>query len=138
MTPAERALFAEGYASEFLNRAAKIPTDHSIIKRIFNNPTSKAQFELALGPAATREMEARMHVEGIMDKGRQAIAGNSTTAAQLIAQQTALVGGRALVGGVGGALLSGDPMSVGTLIGAALTAGIGGRRGLSCPVPTSR
>ena len=131
MTPAERALFAEGYASEFLNKSAKIPIDHSMIKRIFNDRVSREQFELALGPQATREMEARMHIEGIMDKGRAAIVGNSTSAAQIIATQTALFGGRALVGGIGGAALSGDPMSVGTLLGAALTAGIGRRAALA-------
>jgi hypothetical protein len=130
MSPAERSLFAEGFASEYLNRAARVPTEHNLTKRIFNNPDVKRQFELALGPQAAREMETRMHIEGIMQEGRQAIVGNSTTARQQIAAQAALFGGRALTGGLVGAAWSGDPMSLGTLFGAAMMAGIGRRAGV--------
>lgn len=125
LSPAEKSLFREGYVSELLNKWRGVSDRYSLTNRVFGNRGAREQFDLVLGPAATRELEARMRVEDLMDMGRNAVQGNSTTAAQQIAAQIALTGGRAAAGGVVGSVITGDPFSPGTLIAAAMSASIG-------------
>lgn len=120
-TPAERSLFGEGFATRLLEDLRNVPDRRSVINNIFQSPAARERFELALGPHAARDMEAAMHAEGIMDLGRRAVQGNSTTARQLIEQGL-------LSGGIGLAAGGGNISDPTTWITAALT-GYGLRRG---------
>ncbi len=131
-SPAERKLFAEGYATEVKTRLANVPDRANIVNRIFQSPVARQQFEIALGPQAARDMEAALRVESIMDLGRKAVQGNSTTARQLI--ESGLAGM-----GVGVATSGADPfnpmtwLNPRTIITAALS-GVairGGRAGIN-------
>lgn len=120
MSPAERDLFGEGFATQIIDDLRNIPDRHTVINKIFQSPAARERFELALGPRAADAMEATLRLEAIMDLGRKAVQGNSTTAQQLLAQ--AMVGGAA-----GTALGGGDWSNPTTYITAALTMGIANR-----------
>lgn len=117
MTPAERQLFGEGFATQIIDDLRNLPDRHTVINKIFQSPAARERFELALGPQAADAMEASLRLESIMDLGRRAVQGNSTTAQQLIAQ--AMVGGAA-----GTAVGGGDWTNPTTYIAAALTMGL--------------
>jgi hypothetical protein len=117
MTPAERSLFGEGYATEFINMLESVPDRNSVINRVFQSPAARRQFEIALGKGAADAMETTVRLESIMDLGRKAVQGNSTTAQQLIAQT--------MVGGAAGSIAGGgDWTNPTTWITAALTMGV--------------
>lgn len=132
MKPVERQLFAEGYATKVLGDLAKVPDRNTIVNRIFNSPAARERFEIALGPQAAKEMESAIRVETVMDLGRKALQGNSTTARQLI--ESGIVGT-----GVGVYAGGADPFNPATwlnpttLITGLLTAGAvrGGRAGIN-------
>lgn len=114
MKPAERTLFAEGFASKMIADIREIGERRSVItSKIFNSPAAKERLEIALGPQAAREMEAFLYIENIMDMGRMAVQGNSTTARQL-----AELG---IAGGAGLAIGGGDLSNPKTYITALLT-----------------
>lgn len=125
MTPAERQLFGEGFATQMIEDLRNIPDRLTVINKVFQSPAARERFELALGPKAVDAMEATMRLEAIMDLGRLAVTGNSTTAQQLIAQ--------GLLGtGAGAAVTGGDFTNPTTYITAALTVGLAraGRAGM--------
>lgn len=126
MTPAERQLFAEGFATRLVRTIMEAGDRRAITNAsIFRSPAARERLEIALGPGAARDMEAFLLAEDIMDMGRRAVQGNSTTAQQLIGQGL-LSGGAGLYAG------GGDPTNPATWITAAITgAGIRGvRRGV--------
>lgn len=117
MTPAERQLFGEGFATQMIEDLRNVPDRLTVINKVFQSPAARERFTLALGPQATDAMEAAMRIEAIMDLGRRAVQGNSTTAQQLIAQ--------GLLGtGAGAAMTGGDFTNPTTYITAALTMGL--------------
>lgn len=91
MTPQERDLFAEGFATRFIENVRKVGDRRSLLNAINNSPSARERFNIALGPNRSRAMEAFLRVEGIMDLARNAIGGNSTTARQLV--ELGLIGG---------------------------------------------
>ena len=91
MSPSERDLFREGYASDWSNRViGNVSDTRDITKAIFNSPNERARAEAVFGPAGMDKIQTRMTLETIMDGARQAM-GNSTTARQLI--EAGLAGG---------------------------------------------
>ena len=128
MKPAERTLFAHGFASKFVADLREIGLRRSVItSKVFNSPAAKERLEIALGPKATRELEAFLYIENIMDLGRKAVQGNSTTARQLA--ELGLAGGAGLVAG-GGDLTDPKTVSVALLTGILLRGGRGFHKGI--------
>lgn len=96
MTPQERDLFAEGFASRFIEQVRKVGDRRSLLNSINNSPAARERLSIALGPNRARSMEAFMRVEGIMDLVRSA-QGNSSTARQLV--ELGMIGGAGYQGG---------------------------------------
>jgi hypothetical protein len=91
MKPDEKALFQEGYASDWANRViGNISDSRDITKAMFNSPNERARALAVFGQAGVDKMQTRMTLETIMDGARKAM-GNSTTARQLI--EAGLAGG---------------------------------------------
>jgi hypothetical protein len=109
--PSEQKLFATGYASSLIDRIKDSPDRMNIINSMFKNQAKRESIELAMGPRATRMVEAYVRVEDLADRVRGAM-GNSTTARQLVELG---------IGGAGGFALTGDWK--GAIAGAALTQG---------------
>ncbi len=95
MTPQERDLFHDGYASALTERLLRSPDRANILNRVINSPAARQEAETALGPARLREIEARVRLEDIMHLGRQAVQGNSTSVRQLV--QLGLAGGTGII-----------------------------------------
>ena len=108
MKPDERALFKEGYASDLAERVIGNMKDTVNITKgqgMFQSPNERKLAAAIFGPGGMAMLQARMHLETIMDGARQAM-GNSTTARQLI--EAGLAGG---VGAMGAGVASGwDPV----------------------------
>lgn len=102
MNPAERELFAEGFADELITKINRASDRQDVVRRVFGNEDARRRMRVALGNQRANLVEARMRIEGIMDLSRGAVSGNSTTARQLI--QAGAVGG-------GAGLLTGDPVT---------------------------
>ncbi len=100
MTPAERDLFAEGFASSLRDRLAALPDNRDVVKQIAASPLARQKIELVLGKAGLDKIDASLRVERIMDFARNAVQGNSSTARQLIEA--------GMAGGAYGALTGGD------------------------------
>lgn len=127
MSPPERALFAEGYATRLIENIREVPDRYTAITKLYNSPAAKERFKIALGDDAADVMEATLHLESIMDMSRQAVTGNSSTARRQIAAQLMAGAGAAGVGAAGGAIMTGNLTDPRNLIGTALMLGM--RRG---------
>lgn len=93
MKPDERTLFQEGYAADLAERVILDMKDTANITKgrgILQSPNERKLASAIFGPGGMAMLQARMHLETIMDGARQAM-GNSTTARQLI--QAGLAGG---------------------------------------------
>ena len=133
MNPAQKAEFAEGFASDLANHVSKISDNKSItIDRIFNSPDGRARIDLALGKDKAKDLEYFMRRENMIDMARKAL-GNSTTARQYM--ELGLAGGLGgAIGGTGDAMISGH-MDVKTLISAAVLGGaLAGHRAVNFKV----
>lgn len=121
-TPAERKAFATGFASELIDKINSVSDRVNVINNVFGSPAARAQVQLALGQSAADQLEHFLRIEDIMQMTRREVAGNSTTAQQLIA--SGLIGA-----GSAGALTGWNPqdMASGALL---LTAGRAGARAL--------
>jgi hypothetical protein len=127
MKPDEQNLFREGYASDWADRViSNIRDTRDITKAMFNSPNERARAEAVFGPAGMAKIQARMTLETIMDRARQAMGG-STTARQLI--EAGLAGG-ALSGYASGW----DPVKALEGAGAAATARFGAGKFLASEV----
>jgi hypothetical protein len=123
MSPQEQAMFRDAYLGREANRIAAIPDRADVVRRIRASPASREELSLILSPQQDAELAQLLRVEGVMDRGRQATQGNSTTARQLV--ELGLLGSAGTGFGYGG--YNQDPMTMGLSAGAAaLTAG--GRR----------
>lgn len=121
MTATERALFAQGYASELAESTRRIADNSNVpMRAVFNSPLARQKVEIALGARRAVELESFLTVERTMDRLRTAL-GNSTTARQL-----AELG---IAGGVGGiATFAGDAQTGGAVgIGTYLLRMLAGR-----------
>lgn len=85
MSPQERVLFQEGYASDLAGRViGEMKNTADITKAMFNNGNEVKRIRAIFGDAGVQKLEARIALETFMDGARRAM-GNSTTAAQLAA-----------------------------------------------------
>lgn len=81
MTPAQRALFSQGLASQMAQTALNAPARRNVIG-MFNSPEVAERLQLGLGPQIANQVEAFLRRESAMDMLRTAVGGNSTTARQ--------------------------------------------------------
>jgi hypothetical protein len=81
LNPAEKNLFAEGFADEFMKKIRAVPDRSSLLNRIMQSPMEQERVRIALGQGRFDQLESFMRLEGIMDKWR-AVMGNSTTSQQ--------------------------------------------------------
>lgn len=102
MNPAERQLFMRGYASQLINRINESGDSRNVANVFGNSPADRQRAVIALGPDRANQLEAYVRAERILDMGRGAVQGNSTTARQL-----AELG---LAGGAYGVASGFDPM----------------------------
>ncbi|MBN8994445.1 MAG: hypothetical protein J0H94_04410 [Rhizobiales bacterium] len=123
MSKPERQLFAEGFATQLVDDLRNIPDRRSVVGKIFESPAARQRFELALGPQAAKEMEVLLRSEVVMDMGRKALQGNSSTVRQLI--ETGLVSGAAGMTAGGGDLSNPTTWITAALTGFALRKGRG-------------
>lgn len=84
MTANERHLFAAGFAQELIAKVRGVTDSADVVRRIYNSPAARARIEESLGPRLSRELDAFLHVEAVMNFSRNAVQGNSTTVAQLL------------------------------------------------------
>jgi hypothetical protein len=82
MKPKERDLFEEGFVSAYLNKISGTNDRRDLTKILMSDDKARKSFEVALGPQKTRELEAFLHIEKVMESAKDAL-GNSTTAKQL-------------------------------------------------------
>lgn len=93
-SPAEKELFARGFASDLAEKIEKVGYNRDVLNSIFiNTPLARQKIEMALGPSRAKELEALLRVESVIDQARKAL-GNSTTARQLA--ESGLAGGGAV------------------------------------------
>lgn len=114
MSPEEKDLFREGYASDWANRViGNMRDSRDITKAMFNSPNERKRAEIIFGPQGLKHLENRMTLERVMDGARKAL-GNSTTARQLI--EAGLAGGA--IGGYADGDWKGALAGVGAGVGA--------------------
>jgi hypothetical protein len=83
MNPAERALFARGFASELAEKIERTPDRRNVINSTFlSSPAARTKVKMALGSDRAKQLEALLRAETVTDGLRRAL-GNSTTARQL-------------------------------------------------------
>lgn len=114
MTPAGRKLFQDGFVDRLVQHLNEVQDRRSVVSKIIGSPAARERLTIALGPDKAREIEARLHVEQIMDLARNSIQGNSTTARQLV--ELGLAGGS-------GYAMSGGNLDPQSLVNAALVYG---------------
>ncbi|MDX3926737.1 MAG: hypothetical protein QHC90_13160 [Shinella sp.] len=101
-SPAEKAGFQIGYASELIDRIKAVGDRTNVINSVFKSQASRESMELVFGPQKTRALEAYIRVEDLADRLRGAM-GNSTTARQLVEMGLGAGGGFAISGNTQGA-----------------------------------
>lgn len=80
--PAEKELFARGFASELSDRILELRDNQDVIKQAFlTSPASKQRINMALGSDRATQLEAYLRAEGLADRLRTSL-GNSTTVRQ--------------------------------------------------------
>lgn len=99
-SPAQKKLFASGFASSLIDKVQKAPDTTNVINQVFGSPRAKAQIRLALGPAAAADLEHFLRIENIMHMTKSAVQGGSHTVQQLAAAGA--------LGAAGGGLSTGD------------------------------
>lgn len=99
MSPQERQLFQDGFVHQLIENIRETPDRRSAITKYFSSPGARERLNVVMGPQRARELESFVNVEGIMDRARTAVQGNSTTARQLF--ELGLAGGIGGLGGVG-------------------------------------
>lgn len=115
MSPLEQQLFQDGYVSRLVQQIQESPDRANAFRGIAQSPAAQDRLEIAVGPQRAQEVRAYLHVENLMNAGRQAVQGNSTTARQLVEL--------GLAGGVGGIESGGNFTDPEALMHAALVYG---------------
>lgn len=121
MTPAEREMFREGYVSAWIDRLNRTGDNRNVIALLNGSNAVRQQLNAVLGPRRTRELEAYMLGERLIDRIRTAVGGNSTTARQWM--ELGLATGAA---GTVASFDPNDPMTwvVAILVGGAARSGV--------------
>jgi hypothetical protein len=92
MSPAERQLFSRGYASNLADAVERSGDNRNVLNAaFFNNGAARSRTLLALGPDRAARLEALLRAEKIVDFGRKAVSGNSSTVRQWV--EMGLAGG---------------------------------------------
>ncbi|MBR0967912.1 hypothetical protein JQ554_27115 [Bradyrhizobium diazoefficiens] len=73
MSPEERQLFQDGYISRLVQTIEKTGDRRNVVNQIMNSPAAREEMHVAIGPQRTKELEARLRVESIMDRMRGAV-----------------------------------------------------------------
>jgi muramidase (phage lysozyme) len=107
MSPPERQLFRESFIQSLTQKIESTGDRRNVLNSIAQSPRARQQMELAMGQQGSREFEAMMRTEGVMDLARGAM-GNSTTARQLA--EMGMAGGAYGIGGLGA--FNQDPASM--------------------------
>lgn len=128
MKPAERVLFADGFASKIISSVRETADRQNIVNQIYNSPAARERINMALGAQKAGELEMFLRRENIMDKLRQAM-GNSTTKQQLMEHGMAGAAGIGIAGGE--AFLSGELDTSKVMQGLAAVAVLEGRGAIS-------
>jgi hypothetical protein len=120
MSPTEQKLFQDGFVSRFVEMLNETGDRRSVLNKIAESPAARERLNMVLGSQKATELEAKLRIEGIMDRLRTAVTGNSWTAQRLFS--LGLAGGAGL--GAHGAYTT-DPKEIayGALIGALATGG---------------
>lgn len=120
MTPEEKTLFQEGFVSrlkeEILESRSRRAIDQVLSGKASGSISAKERLEIVLGPAKAREFEARIHVESIMDRLKNAVTGNSMTARNLA--EMGLIGTSGIEFGRSGLNTDPSQMSYAAIVGA--------------------
>lgn len=109
MSPLEKRLFQDGFVDAFVQRVREGGDRRSIMNTVATSDAARERLAIALGPDKASELEAMLHVEGVMDLARNAVQGGSTTARQLV--ELGLAGG-AYTYGTGGNVLNPDSQAI--------------------------
>ena len=117
MSPEERKLAQDGFVSEYTAMLRETGDRRNVMSKIGESPAARERLNMILGPQKSKELEAVLRVEGIMDLARPAVQGNSTTARQLA--ELGLAGGTYGIAS-GGNITNPDPSA---LMNAALVYG---------------
>ena len=99
MSPMERKIFQDGFVGRYVQQIREMPDRRSVLNKVAASPAARERLVMALGPQRADELEAMLRIEGIMDRARGAVQGNSTTARQLA--ELGLAGGVNLYEGKG-------------------------------------
>jgi hypothetical protein len=83
MSPMERKIFQDGFVGRYVQSVLEKSDRRSILNQVARSPAARQRLVMALGPQRANELEAMLRVEGIMDRARTAVQGNSTTVRQL-------------------------------------------------------
>lgn len=97
-SPAEKAGFATGFASEIIDKIKSVRDRSNVIDQVFKSQAAREQMELVFGSQKAKQIEAYVRVEDLADRLRGAM-GNSTTARQLVELGIGAGGGFAVTGG---------------------------------------
>ena len=119
----ERELFAEGFRSDLIAKIRETGDGRDIVKAHFGNPAARERVEIALGPQQAHALEAVLTTETAMLRLQNAIAGNSTTARQLMEAGLAMGTPSAIGAGAGYYQGGGPGAAAGAIAGQALRAG---------------
>src|SRR5882672_7560961 len=93
MNPAEKELFARGYASRLADEVERAGDNRNVLlKDFFNSKAGRERTQLALQPGRAQQLEALLRIEGIVDQSRT-VLGNSTTTRQMAAMAAFGAGG---------------------------------------------
>lgn len=84
MSPADRVLFMHGFATKLIDDVRKTADNVNIVNKIYNTPAARDRIIEALGANRAKEIEAFLRVESIMNAGKNAVSGNSSTVEQLL------------------------------------------------------
>lgn len=101
-SPAEKAGFRAGFASEMIDKIGAVGDRTNVINQVFKSKAAREQIELVFGPEKAKELEAYVRVEDLVDRLRGAM-GNSTTARQLVELGIGAGGGYYATGDITGA-----------------------------------
>ena len=121
MKPAERELFARGYAAELVTRISKMGDAENVAK-LFKNSQARMKMRDALGDDVADQLEAFTHREMVQGLLGRHLGENSTTIQQQIAQEGLRMGA---AGGAGGgySYFTGGDLTTGLLAGMAIRGG---------------
>lgn len=98
MTPSEQRMFREGYVSSWVDKLNAAGDNRNVVSLLNGNPKVRDEMEAVLGPNRSRQLQAFMNAERMIDRVRGAVTGNSTTARQLAEIGLATTAGAAVNG----------------------------------------